>query len=70
MVEVLENGTEKAKSLIMTLLSSDRLDKWFLEDPTRIHLLDLAPDLKAGVLKRTGLKDLSRLGRTIKTGLL
>ena len=69
-LEVLETGTDKAKSLILTLLSEDELDKYFTEDPTRLHLLDGHPDLKAGVLKRTGVKDLSRLGRTIKTGLL
>ena len=69
-LKVLEKGTEKAKSLILTLLSDDLLDKWCLDDPTRLHLLDGHPDLKAGVLKRTGVKDLSRLGRTIKTGLI
>ena len=69
-LEVLQTGTDKAKSLILTLLSEDELDKYFTEDPMRLHLLDLAPDLKAGVLKRTGLKDLSRLGRNLKQGLL
>ena len=69
-LEVLEKGTDKAKSLILTLLSDDLLDKFILDDPMRLHLLDGHPDLKAGVLKRTGVKDLSRLGRTIKTGLL
>ena len=69
-LKVLEKGTEKAKSLILTLLSDDLLDKWCIDDPMRLHLLDGHPDLKAGVLKRTGVKDLSRLGRTIKTGLI
>ena len=69
-LKVLQTGTDKAKSLILTILPEDGLDKFILEDPTRLHLLDETPDLKAGVIKRTGLKDLSRLGRTIKTGLL
>ena len=69
-LKVLQTGTDKAKSLILTLLTEDRLDKWCLDDPTRLHLLDETPDLKAGVLKRTGVKDLSRLGRNLKTGLL
>ena len=69
-LEILENGTAKAKTLILTLLTEDRLDKFILEDPTRLHLLDETPNLKADVIKRTGVKDLSRLGRTIKTGLL
>ena len=69
-LKVLQTGTDKAKSLILTILPEDELDKYFTEDPTRLHLLDGHPDLKAGVLKRTGVKDLSRLGRYLKHGLL
>jgi len=69
-IRILVEGDEKAKKLILTILTEDILDKWILEDPTRICNLDVTPDLKAGVIKRTGIKDLSRLGRGLKSGLV
>jgi len=69
-LRILVEGDEKAKKLILTILTEDILDKWMLEDPTRICNLDVTPDLKAEVIKRTGIKDLSRLGRGLKSGLV
>ena len=51
-------------------VSDSGLDKYFTEHPTELYVLDELPEIKKGVLKRTGIKDLSRLGRTIKTGLI
>ena len=58
--------------LIMTSehVSDSGLDKYFTEHPTELYVLDELPEIKKGILKRTGIKDLSRLGRTIKTGLI
>ena len=69
-LKVLQTGTDKAKSLILTLLSDDLLDKYFTEHPTELYVLDGHPDLKAGVLKRTGIRDMSRLGRNLKNKLI
>ena len=69
-LEVLQTGTAKAKTLILTLLSDDLLDKYFTEHPTELYVLDGHPDLKAGVLKRTGIRDMSRLGRNLKNKLI
>jgi hypothetical protein len=46
------------------------LDDWIKEDPLNIDLLDELPDIKAGVLKRTGLKDLSKLARGLRKGTI
>ena len=48
----------------------DFLDDYFKENPLDLHLLDNLPTVKEGVLRRTGIKDMSRLGRLAKSGLI
>jgi len=62
--------SEKAKKLVATLLKPDVLDNYFKKNPTDIYLLDSLPELKQEVLKRTGIRDMSRIGRNLKTGLI
>jgi hypothetical protein len=38
------------------------LDAYFKKNPLDLYLLNPLPKMKAGVLKRTGIKDLSRIG--------
>jgi hypothetical protein len=40
------------------------------KNPLDIHLLDDHPQIKAGVLKRTGIRDYSAIGRNLKDGLI
>ena len=40
------------------------------KDPTKIYVLDKHPDIKKEVLRKSGIPDLSRLGRNIKLGLI
>lgn len=46
------------------------LDSHIKQNPIDIDLLDGLPEIKAGVLQRTGLKDLSVLARSIRKGIL
>jgi hypothetical protein len=48
----------------------DILDAYFKENPLDLYMIADHPQLKDEVLKRTGLKDFSRLGQTIDKGIL
>jgi len=67
-----KRDAEKSKKLITTLLDKEGgpLDVWIKENPIEIIQLDGFPKLKEKVIKRTGIKDLSRLSRNLKTGLI
>jgi hypothetical protein len=71
-IEIKNDGEIKrdseARDLILTALSEENLDLYFKKNPLKIHYLDKHPDIKAGVLKRTGIRDLSRLGKNLDTG--
>ena len=62
--------SEENKVLAMTIMPDEILDEYFTKNPIEIRMLDPHPDLKAGVIKRTGIRDMSRLGRNLKTGLI
>jgi hypothetical protein len=46
------------------------LDDYMKKNPLDLHLLDDHPEYKAGVLRRTGIKDYSSIGRKLKQGLI
>ena len=70
-VEKFTNPASRVKSgIAWTLLGDDELDAHMKENPLDLHYLDSAPEVKAGVLRRTGIKDWSRLGKLQKSGLL
>lgn len=46
------------------------LDEYFKNNPLDLWVLDSLPKLKSGVLKRTGLRDISDLGRSLKSGII
>lgn len=48
----------------------DEICSYFISNPLDLHILDEDPELKKKVLEKTGMKDLSNLGRSIKKGLL
>ena len=52
------------------LMGTEEIENYFKENPTEIYVLDDQPKFKEEILKKTGIKDLSRLGRIIKTRLL
>jgi hypothetical protein len=59
---------DKARALITTILSNEILDSYFKKNPLKINLLDAYPDTKEGVLKRTGMRDLSKVARGLEGG--
>lgn len=61
---------ERAVKLFMTLMDNDFLDKYFTDHPMDIDLLDGLPDIKDGVLQRTGMKDISLIARSMRGGML
>jgi hypothetical protein len=58
----------KLKSLILPLCTPESLAEYMKKNPLKIHLLDNHPELKAEVLKLSGLRDVSRLGRGLASG--
>jgi hypothetical protein len=61
---------QDALSLKPEIKLNDFLDEYFKENPLDLYLLDDLPTIKEGVLRRTGIKDMSRLGRLSKSGLI
>jgi hypothetical protein len=60
----------QAAELLVPLISEPQLDDLIRKNPLDLDLLDDFPDLKAGVLRRTGLRDVSNLGKTLRTGII
>lgn len=61
---------EKGKKILFTGLPDGKLDDYFKDNPLELYILDELPEVKKGVLERTGIKDLSHLGRSLKKGLI
>lgn len=61
---------QDALSLKPEIKLNDFLDEYFRENPLDLYLLDDLPTIKEGVLRRTGIKDMSRLGKLSKSGLI
>ena len=57
---------ETAKQLVLPFIDDKTLDAYILADPLEMDMLDGWPERKAGVLKRTGLKDTSIVARSIR----
>jgi len=60
--------SKKASQLASTVLSDDIIDEYFKNNPLKLYILDDYPDIKSGVLKRTGMKDLSGVGKGLQRG--
>lgn len=71
-----EGWVEKAQEsddnfkLLIPLLPEDYVAEQMLKNPLDLDLLNPFPDLKAKVLKRTGLKDISKLAAMKRQGLI
>jgi len=59
---------EEAKELVLT--SGLVSDEYFKKNPLDLRFLKNLPELKAGILKRTGLNDFSELGDLLRGGLI
>jgi len=49
---------------------NDILDNYFKNNPTDLYLFNSLPDVKSGILKRTGIRDLSLAGSVINRNFL
>jgi hypothetical protein len=58
-----------SSQLVSTVLTDDIVDEYFTKNPLNLHFLDAYPDIKSEVLKRTGMRDLSNIGRILHLGL-
>lgn len=57
-----------ASQLVSTVLSDGVLDDYFKYNRLKLYILDAYPDIKSGVLKRTGMRDLSKVGKGLHGG--
>ena len=55
---------------MMGLTNIDSLCDYIKKNPLQIYILDELPDLKQEVLKRTGMRDYSSIGRKLKKGMI
>ena len=70
-IEKFSDGKSKANgTALWALLPPDELDAYMKENPLDLHYLDNAPEVKAEVLRRTGIKDWSKLGKLKSSGLI
>ena len=58
------------REFLLTIFTDAELDAHMEENPMDLYLLDAFPDKKADVIRRTGIKDWSRLGKLQKSGLI
>jgi hypothetical protein len=58
------------KLLMTPYVTDDLVDSFFKENPLEIGLLDGYPEIKAEVLKRTGLRDMTSLGQALRKKMI
>lgn len=56
----------ESAELLIPLVPESELDVWFQENPMDLDLLNEFPQIKAGVLKRTGIKDISKVAAALR----
>ena len=61
---------EEMKAPVLSRIDPSHLDEWIKRNPLDLDLLDEFPEIKAGVIQRTGIKDISKLARLNRSGLL
>jgi hypothetical protein len=68
------SGNDREKSLLSTVLDNEVdhefLDDYFKKNPMEIYVLNDQPEVKEGILKRTGIKDYGRIGMHLKSGMI
>lgn len=63
-------GLDQNKWSEILLGDEDEMVSYFKDHPLDIHLLDDQPEVKKRVIAKSGMKDLSKLGRNKKNGLI
>jgi hypothetical protein len=57
-----------ARKLVSSVLTNEVIDEYFKKNPIKLYILDDHPEIKAEVLKRTGMRDLSKIGKNLQGG--
>jgi len=60
----------KALRLIASVADEKYLDAYFTKNPLKLYLLDNSPEIKNGVLARTGMRDMSKIGKNLDRGII
>jgi len=60
----------KALRLIASVADEKYLDAYFTKNPLKLYLLDNSPEIKNGVLARTGMRDMGKIGRSLDKGII
>jgi len=63
------SSQERARILASPYVTDDMIDSYFKENPLDLDLLDHLPEVKAGVLQRTGMRDTSKLAKIMRRGV-
>lgn len=64
------NSESLGTKLIMSSMTPESLSPYFKKEPLKIYMLDEYPKLKNEVLRITGLRDISAIGKAIASGLI
>lgn len=64
------NSESLGTKLIMSSMTPESLSPYFKKEPLKIYMLDEYPKLKKEVLRITGLRDVSAIGKAIASGLI
>lgn len=65
-----DNSESLGTKLIMSSMTPESLSPYFKKEPLKIYMLDEYPKLKNEVLRITGLRDVSAIGKAIASGLI
>jgi hypothetical protein len=57
---------DQAAKLLIPLLTESQLDSWMTRNPLDLDLLNDFPEIKSGVLKRTGMRDISKVASALR----
>lgn len=60
---------KKSKELVLPFMEPEVLDSYFKSNPLDLDLLDEYPEMKQGVIQRTGLPDVSGAAHLLRSGL-
>lgn len=64
-LEAAQKNNQAAK-LLIPLLTESQLDSWMTQNPLDLDLLNDFPEIKSGVLKRTGMRDISKVASALR----
>lgn len=70
LIDSLDSLSEADQIKYIPLLPEHIIDEFIKQSPISIYILDGHPKIKAGVLARTGIRDLSKAGRNLRQGLI